>query len=49
MTGVVLTPEQIAARTRRNVIIALSVVAFVVLVFAITLVQVRAGILDRAL
>ncbi len=49
MTGIVLTPEQIAARKRRNVFIALSVVAFVVLVFAITLVQLKAGILDRAL
>lgn len=49
MTGIVLTPEQIAARKRRNVIIALSVVAFVVLVFAITLVQLKAGVLDRAL
>lgn len=49
MTGIVLTPEQIAARKRRNMFIALSIVAFVVLVFAITLVQMKAGILDRAL
>jgi len=39
---VILTPEQVAARKRRNVIIALSVLAFVVLVFAITVAQMAA-------
>ena len=34
---VILTPEQQAARKRRNMIIAWSIIAFVVLVFAITL------------
>lgn len=44
-----LSPEEEAARKRRNVIIALSVVAFVALVFVITLVQMKANILDRPL
>lgn len=47
--GIVLTPEQIAARKRRNLIIALSVGAFILLVFAITLTQLQANVLDRPL
>jgi hypothetical protein len=34
---VILTPEQQAARKRRNAIIAWAILAFVVLVFAITI------------
>lgn len=49
MSGVVLTPEQLAARKRRNVFIALAIAAFVLLVFAITLTQLQAGVLDRPL
>jgi len=49
MTGVILTPEELAARKRRNVFIALAIVAFVVLVFAITLTQLQAGVLERPL
>jgi hypothetical protein len=36
---VILTPEELAARKRRNLIIAFAIVAFVVLVFAITVAQ----------
>ncbi|MFT3729660.1 MAG: hypothetical protein QM759_17695 [Terricaulis sp.] len=39
---VTLTPQEQAARKRRNMIIALSVVGFVVLVFAITIAQMAA-------
>lgn len=49
MSGVTLTPEQLAARKRRNLIIALSVGAFILLVFAITLTQLQANVLDRPL
>ncbi|MES1197445.1 MAG: protoheme IX farnesyltransferase [Pseudomonadota bacterium] len=38
-----LTPEQERARRRRNVLIALAVLAFVVLVFFITIVKVQHG------
>ncbi len=47
--SVTLTPEQTKARSRRNLWIALSVLAFIVLVFAITLTQMQASILDRPL
>jgi hypothetical protein len=40
---VTLTPEQVRARKRRNVWIALAVGAFVVLVFLITIAKLRAG------
>lgn len=49
MNGVTLTPEEIAARKRRNVILAIAIAAFVVLVFAITMVQLKAGVLERPL
>jgi hypothetical protein len=41
--SVILTPEELAARKRRNLWIALSVAAFIVLVFAITLSQMQAA------
>ena len=47
--SVILTPEELRARKRRNVWIALSVFAFIVLVFAITLTQMQANVLDRPL
>ncbi|HJS79445.1 MAG TPA: hypothetical protein VJ748_02385 [Vitreimonas sp.] len=47
--SVILTPEELKARKRRNVWIALSVAAFIVLVFAITLTQMQANVLDRPL
>ncbi len=40
---VVLTPEQVRARKRRNLWIALSVAAFVALVFFITIAKLTAG------
>lgn len=46
---VVLTPEELAARKRRNLWIALSIAAFVVLVFLITLAKLKAGVLERPL
>jgi hypothetical protein len=46
---VTLTPEQLAARNRRNLWIALAVGAFMALVFAITLTQMQAGLLERPL
>jgi len=39
-----LTPEQVRARNRRNLLIALAVGAFVVLVFFITVVKVEHGL-----
>lgn len=36
---VILTPEEQAARKRRNAILAFAILAFVVLVFAITVAQ----------
>ena len=44
-----MTPEELEARKRRNVWIALAVAAFIVLVFAITLTQMQAGVLERPL
>jgi hypothetical protein len=49
MSGVILTPEELAARKRRNVFIALAIIGFVLLVFAITLTQLQAGVLERPL
>jgi hypothetical protein len=45
----ILTPEEVKARKRRNVWIALLVGAFVVLVFAITMAQLQAGALEAPL
>jgi hypothetical protein len=44
-----MSPEEIAARRRRNLWLALSIGAFVVLVFFITLAKLKAGVLDRPL
>lgn len=49
METVALTPEQLSARKRRNLWIALSVAAFVLLVFLITLAKLKAGVLERPL
>jgi uncharacterized membrane protein (DUF485 family) len=45
----IMTPEELKARKRRNLWIALSVAAFVLLVFFITLAQLKAGVMDRPL
>ena len=41
--SVILTPEELQARKRRNLWIALAVGAFMLLVFAITLTQMQAA------
>lgn len=41
--SVILTPEELAARKRRNVWIALAVGGFIVLVFVITVAKMGAG------
>ncbi|MDX2233661.1 MAG: hypothetical protein NW200_04105 [Hyphomonadaceae bacterium] len=43
-----VTDAEIRARQRRNLIIALSLVAFVALVFVITLVRLQGNIADRS-
>jgi hypothetical protein len=46
--SVILTPDEVQARKRRNLWIALTIAAFVVLVFFITVVKVENGILAGA-
>ncbi len=41
--GVIMTPEELRARKRRNLWIALSIAAFMALVFAITIVKLGAA------
>lgn len=48
MESVKLTPEEERARKRRNLMIALSIGAFILLVFAISMVQIKAGIVAGA-
>lgn len=43
--GIVLSPAEVKARDRRNLWIALSIAAFVLLVFFITMAKVRDGII----
>ena len=40
---IILTPEQVRARGRRNLVIALSIIAFVVLVFFVTMARMSAN------
>lgn len=40
---IVLTPEQVRARKRRNLVIALAIGAFVVLVFFVSIARMHAG------
>jgi hypothetical protein len=47
--SVILTPEELKARKRRNLWTALAVAAFIVLVFAITVAQLQGAVLDRPL
>ena len=44
-----LTPDQLRARKRRNVMLALSVAAFMLLVFLITVSRIGGAIMDRSL
>ncbi|MEZ5956494.1 MAG: hypothetical protein R3C27_04695 [Hyphomonadaceae bacterium] len=46
--SVIMTPDELAARKRRNLWIALAVGAFVVLVFLITVVKIEDGIVAGA-
>lgn len=47
--GIRLTPEQERQRKRRNLWLALSVAAFMLLVFLITIAKLGAGVLERPL
>ena len=38
-----LTPEQLKARNRRNIMLAFSIIGFVVLVFFITIARLKSG------
>ena len=40
---IILTPEQVRARNRRNLVIALALVAFVVLVFFVSIARMHAN------
>jgi hypothetical protein len=40
---VILTPEELRARKRRNVILALSIVGFVALIYLITVARISPG------
>lgn len=42
--SVIMTPDELAARKRRNAWIASAIVAFIVLVFFISMVRVESGI-----
>lgn len=46
---VTLTPDQVRARKRRNLWLALSIGAFVLLVFFITMAKLGGNVLERAL
>jgi hypothetical protein len=43
MSGDVFTPEELRARKRRNLILALAIVAFVVLIYLITVARISPG------
>jgi hypothetical protein len=45
---IILTPEQVRARNRRNLVIALSIAAFVILVFFVTMARMHANSLAGA-
>ena len=47
--GLVLTEKQVEARKKRNIAIGLSLLAFVVLVFVVTVVRLGGNVLDRPL
>lgn len=44
---VYLTPEQLAARSKRNLWIALGLVAFIVLIFTTTFLRMQQNLADR--
>jgi len=45
----IMTPDELRARKRRNLVLALSIGAFCLLVFFITLTKLQVGVLDRPL
>lgn len=45
----IMTPEELKARKRRNLVIALSIGAFMLLVFFITIAKLQGGVLERPL
>lgn len=45
----IMTPEELKARKRRNLVIALSIGAFMLLVFFITIAKLQGGALERPL
>jgi hypothetical protein len=50
MSGpVIMTPDELKARKRRSLWIALALGAFMLLVFLITLAKLQAGVLERPL
>jgi hypothetical protein len=44
-----MTPEELKARKRRNLVIAWSIIAFILLVFLITIAKLQGGVLERPL
>lgn len=42
-----MTPEAEKARNRRNMLLALAIGGFVLLVFLVTIVKMKAGVLER--
>jgi hypothetical protein len=48
-SGIRLTPEQLRARRARSIAIALALGAFVVVIFAVTMVRLGSAVLDRPL
>ena len=45
---IILTPEQVRARKRRNLVIGLSLAAFIVLVFLVSMARIHAGAVSGA-
>lgn len=49
MSALVMTPDELKARKRRNLWLALAIAGFMLLVFAITMAKIGVAILDRPL
>jgi hypothetical protein len=43
-----MTPGEDKARNRRNIMLALAIAALVLLVFLVTLVKMKAGVMERS-
>ncbi|MEM9619829.1 MAG: hypothetical protein AAF936_17890 [Pseudomonadota bacterium] len=46
--GAVLTPEELKQRKQRNVAIALGLLAFIVIVFVVTIVRIGGSVAERS-